>query len=422
MKRIPPRLSIRVRLALMNTAVFVVGGIMLLTTTWLSARHIIESNSWIIVDNTAATQAVPSVGQSSEVPDQRETAADKAAHAEAVERFASFRDDVLDDLVRSLILILAVLAAFSLLTTLWIARRSLARIGKVTTAARHIGDENLDARLHLVGPEDEVKELADTFDGMLDRLERSFTDQRRFTAHASHELRTPLTLQRAALEIPLAHGRVPADLQPNLRRALAATDRCERLLASLLALARGESGALQHRTVDLADLARTAVADVNAEAEGADVAVQALLRPAPLSGDAPLLAQLVANLVTNGVRHNHAGGTVYVETGTDPSGDSLVSVSNTGPVIEAATLPALFEPFRRGTVRGAGAGLGLAVVRTVTSTHKGHLEARPRPEGGLTVRIAFPGPPAAAARPEKDLDRAERPRPPEPRTDEVPRT
>jgi signal transduction histidine kinase len=381
----------------MNTTVFVVGGIMLLTTTWLSARHIIESNSWIIVDNIAATQAVPSVGESSAVPDQPETTEESAAHAAALERFTSFRDDVLADLAKSLILILAVLAVFSLLTTLWIARRSLARIGKVTTAARHIGNENLDARLHLVGPEDEVKELADTFDEMLDRLERSFTDQRRFTAHASHELRTPLTLQRAALEIPLAHGRVPADLQPNMRRALAATDRCERLLSSLLALARGESGALQHRIVDLADLARTAVADVNAEAESAEVAVQAWLRAAPLSGDAPLLAQLVANLVTNGVRHNHAGGTVYVETGTDPSGDTRVTVTNTGPVIEAAALPALFEPFQRGTVRGIGAGLGLAVVRTVTTTHKGHLEAEPGPEGGLTVTVAFPGPPSPTA-------------------------
>ncbi|MCX4903943.1 HAMP domain-containing sensor histidine kinase [Streptomyces sp. NBC_00878] len=398
----------------MNTAVFVVGGIMLLTTTWLSARHIIESNSWIIVDNTAATQAVPSIGDPSigdpsQVPDQRETIEESAARSEALERFASFRDDVLDDLAKSLILILAVLAAFSLLTTLWIARRSLARIGKVTTAARHIGNENLDARLRLVGPDDEVKELADTFDGMLDRLERSFTDQRRFTAHASHELRTPLTLQRAALEIPLAHGRVPAELQPNMRRALAATDRCERLLASLLALARGESGVLQHRTVDLADLARTAVADVNAEAESADVAVHALLRPAPLSGDAPLLAQLVANLVTNGVRHNHAGGTVHVETGTDPSGDTRVTVSNTGPVIEAATLPALFEPFQRGTVRGAGAGLGLAVVRTVTSTHKGQLEAEPGPEGGLSVSITFPGSASATEPDDRPVGRGHRP-------------
>ncbi|MFE6127040.1 sensor histidine kinase [Streptomyces sp. NPDC056437] len=393
----------------MNTAVFVGGGIMLLTMTWLSARHIIESNSWIIVDSIASTQAVPSIGESTAERQQPETIDESAFHAETLERFASFRDDVLADLAKILFLILAVLTGFSLMTTLWIARRSLARIGKVTTAARHIGNENLDARLHLVGPEDEVKELADTFDAMLDRLERSFTDQRRFTAHASHELRTPLTIQRAALEIPLAHGRVPAGLQPNMRRALAATDRCERLLASLLALARGESGILQHRTVDLADLARTAVADAKAEAESTEVTVQAWLRPAVLSGDAPLLAQLVANLVNNGVRHNHPGGTVHVETRTDPSGDARVTVTNTGPVVDAEALPALFEPFQRGTVRVVGAGLGLAVVRTVTTTHKGRVEAEPGPEGGITVTAAFPGLSTVTDRSAKAIDGAEGP-------------
>ncbi|MFI7498813.1 sensor histidine kinase [Streptomyces sp. NPDC049687] len=371
-------LRIRTRLALLNTAVFTVGGGLLLAASWLSARQIIEANSATIAPTPATA------------PDSGETGGPvTTVPGASTTRFDAFRDAVLADLMTRSLLILAPLAVLSIAAAFWIAGRSLSRIGQVTSTARDISENSLHSRLRLVGPDDEVKELADTFDMMLDRLERSFSDQQLFTAHASHELRTPLTIQRTALEIPLAHGRVPTALEPDIRRALAATDRCERLLGSLLVLARGESGSLHRRPSDLAELVRTAVAELRSETDAADVAVQSVLRSAQVIGDPSLLAQLVANLVTNGVRHNHRGGTLCVRTLDDGSGWARIEVENTGPLIDGTELPALFHPFRRGTTRVKGSGLGLAVVKAVTDVHGGRLTASPRPGGGLTVRIEF---------------------------------
>ncbi|MFK4106847.1 sensor histidine kinase [Streptomyces sp. NPDC019531] len=371
-------LRIRTRLTLLNTAVFVVGGGLLLAAWWFSARQIIEANS----STVAATPATAPNGTGSGTPAP-------SAPGLSAARFEEFRNAVLTDLMARSLLILVPLAVLTIAAAFWIAGRSLSRIGQVTGTARDISENNLHARLRLVGPDDEVKELADTFDTMLERLERSFMDQQLFTAHASHELRTPLTIQRTALEIPLAHGRVPAELEPDIRRALAATDRCERLLGSLLVLARGESGSLHRRPCDLAEPVRTAVAELRTEADTADVTVRSVLRPARVLGDPALLAQLVSNLLANGVRHNHRGGTVTVRTLEDSSGWSCVEVENTGPPVDAAQLPDLFHPFRRGTTRVKGSGLGLAVVKAVTEVHKGRLAASPRPGGGLTVRIEF---------------------------------
>lgn len=375
-------LSIRARLALLNAAVFVVGGGVLLGMFWFSVREITGANSGMVTsvrtydDLYGVGVAVPAV------PAQ-------TARAVPAERFATFQEQVLDELLTRSLVLLAAVGALSLLASWWVARRALSRIGRVTAAARHIGDGNLHARLALVGPDDEVKELGDTFDAMLDRLERSFADQRRFTAHASHELRTPLTLTRTALEIPLAQDRVPADLQPDIRRALAATERSERLIAALLALAKGESGTLVPVPADLAEQARTAIADVLPEAERAGVTVDARLRPAPVRGDQALLTQLAANLVTNAVRHNEPAGAVHVSTGRTARGQAFIEVYNTGPYIDESRLPALFEPFRRGG-RRKGSGLGLSVVRAVTGTHHGALRVQANPGGGLTVRVEIP--------------------------------
>ncbi|WP_128382245.1 sensor histidine kinase [Streptomyces cavernae] len=383
--RIPtrPALRIRTRLALLNAAVFAVGSGLLLVASWLSTRQIIEENSATVA---ATPAAAPTAGVAPPPTDFGNPGTMAPGVSES--RFEAFRDDVLSDLMTRSLLILVPLAALSVLAAVWIAGRSLSRIGQVTGTARDISENSLHARLRLVGPDDEVKELADTFDTMLDRLERSLTNQRLFTAQASHELRTPLTIQRTALEIPLAHGRVPTELEPDIRRALAATERCERLLASLLVLARGESGALHHRPTDLAELVRDALAELGSELDATGVSVHSVLGPAPVAGDVPLLAQLVANLVTNAVRHNRPAGNVRITTETD-MGWSRVEVENTGPLVDPAHLPGLFEPFQRGTARVKGSGLGLAVVRAVTDVHRGRLTAMPRPEGGLTVRIEF---------------------------------
>ena len=384
MRRSFGQLTIRTRLALLNATVFVLGNAALLALIWASAGEIIGENS----PTVTATQSEPGSSLPIAPVPPSDTGA-RVASTSAV-RFAVFQQDVMDDLLRRCLLLLLVIGLFSLLASWWVARRGLSRIGRVTAAARDIGDRNLHARLSLVGPDDEVKELADTFDAMLDRLERSFAEQRRFTGHASHELRTPLTVQRTALEIPLSQGRVPADLLPNIHRALNATQRSERLIAALLALAKGESGVLLPAGVDLAEEARTAITDVLPEAQESEVTVGAQLHPAPVWGDPSLLGQLVDNLVTNAVRHNDRAGSVHIETGSTADGGAYVEVTNTGPVIDESELPLLVEPFHRGNGRRKGAGLGLSVVRAVTATHQGTLTTHPNPGGGLTARVELP--------------------------------
>ncbi|MFD7997972.1 sensor histidine kinase [Streptomyces mirabilis] len=376
------RLTIRTRLALLNAAVFVVGGSALLAYVWLSVKDIIGRNS-----STVTTQ--PSVQPAIDAGANHNGYSTDTLPTQA-KNFATFEQDVMDELLNRCLILFVLIAASSLLASWWLARRGLSRIGRVTAAARDIGDRNLDARLALIGPDDEVKELADTFDAMLDRLERSFAEQRRFTAHASHELRTPLTLQRTALEIPLSQGRVPPDLLPAISSALAATQRSERLIAALLALAKGESGVLLPSATDLADEARKAITDTLAEAREAEVSVEAQLQTARVWGDSSLLGQLVGNLVTNAVRHNNRGGAVHITTGPTDEGGAFIDVVNSGPVINESDLPTLFEPFQRGGGRRKGAGLGLSVIRAVATTHRGILMAHAKPTGGLRIRVELP--------------------------------
>jgi len=380
--------TIRTRLALLNTAVLAVGGAVLLAINWLLVREALgEHSATVVAPSTSMERSPATTAPNLPVPDDSSSTAVTTSPAH---QFDEFRDAVLHDLLtRSAFVLLAVLA-MALLAGWWVARRSLSRIGAVTATARHINDTNLHDRLALVGPDDEVKELADTFDAMLDRLENSFAEQRRFTAQASHELRTPLTLQRTALEIPLAQGLVPDNLRPAVHRALDAVDRSESLIASLLALARGESGILTPRSTDLADMARIAIADTRAEADNTAITVETRLGPAPTMGDPSLLTQLVHNLVANAVRHNHPGGTVHLATGHSAR-YSYIEVANTGPRVDASEVPTLLEPFRRGRAGGQGAGLGLSVIRAVVTTHHGRLDITPNTGGGLTVRALLPG-------------------------------
>ncbi|WP_314415126.1 sensor histidine kinase [Streptomyces kroppenstedtii] len=381
------QLTIRTRLALLNATVFVVGCAALLALVWASAREIIGRHGPTVM--SVAARSADSAQPESAVTDAP-TGPAVTARPSSAARFAIFEQDVLEELLARCLLLFVVIACLSVVASWWVAKRGLSRIGLVTAAARDIGDRNLHARLALEGPADEAKELADTFDAMLDRLERSFAEQRRFTGHASHELRTPLTVQRTALEIPLSQGRIPDDLLPNVRRALNANHRSERLIAALLALAKGESGVLLPAAVDLAEEARTAIAEVLDEARETEVTVDTRLRPAPVWGDPSLLGQLVGNLVTNAVRHNERDGSVHIATGPTGVGGAFVEVTNTGARVDAAELPTLYEPFRRGSGRRKGAGLGLSVVRAVTTTHHGTLTTGANPAGGLTVRVELP--------------------------------
>ena len=295
----------------------------------------------------------------------------------------------------------------------WVlAGHVLRPVHEVTATARRLSAESLDERIDLEGPRDEVAELADTFDAMLDRLQAAFDAQRRFVANASHELRTPLAVLRTEIDVTLADP--DADVA-ELRRMAGvlrdATRRAEGLVEGLLLLARTEA-ADQHpaagdEDLDLDHAVHRALDAVRAEVEGRHVRVS-ITSPdgeAPVvGGDAALLERVVGNLVENGVRHNVEGGWLAVTTRRVPEGAVEVAdrgspavelvVASSGPELDPARVPDLFEPFRRGTDRvGTGSGLGLSIVRAVVRSHGGSVSAEPVPGGGLSVRVLLPAAP-----------------------------
>ncbi|WP_436772723.1 HAMP domain-containing sensor histidine kinase [Yinghuangia sp. YIM S09857] len=417
-------LRIRTRLTLMYSLVFLAGGAVLLTIQYFAVDRILGDKRAAVTTAPYAvfpagtvfapvTPADPAGPVAPAVPlpsdavpasplpgtDATSGSMSSLTLAEAAEDgFVSFKTLVLNALVGQSLLALAALVLIAAALGWWMAGRSLARLHTVTATARRISERNLDDRLALLGPEDEIKELADTFDAMLARLDRAFAANRRFAANASHELRTPLALQRASLEIPLAEGRVPDDLRPSIERSLRATARSERLVGSLLLLAKGQQGPESYAHSDLAALADEAVDMYRAEAAAAGVVITTELDRAPTSGDPVLLEQVAANLVQNAVRHNapDAEGRSRITVTTGRAGDEAeLRVVNSGPAVDPADVDELFEPFHRGTAARlagtkAGSGLGLSIVRAVVDSHGGRVEAEPRSEGGLAVTVRLP--------------------------------
>jgi signal transduction histidine kinase len=298
-----------------------------------------------------------------------------------------FGDRALAQLDAQLVLALAGMLLVSAALGYLVAGRALAPMRRVTGLARRVTQERLDERIAMAGPRDELRELADTLDGMLDRLASAFDGQRRFVANASHELRTPLTVIRAEVEVALAD---PDASAAELRRmgeiVLEAADRTQALLDSLMVLARSQQALPRREPVDLAHAARTAAATIAPEAAVRGVEVRLDLERAPIEGDPPLVERLVANLVENAVRHNEPGGLVRVTTRP-----GLVRVENTGPVIAADDVRRLAEPFERlgRDSEGPGAGLGLSIVRAVADAHGADLHLHPRTGGGLDSQVAF---------------------------------
>jgi signal transduction histidine kinase len=292
---------------------------------------------------------------------------------------------------------LAALAAI-VVTSAWlgwiVAGRALRPVHAITAAARRASEENLGERIALAGPDDELKELADTFDAMLGRLDAAFASQRRFVANASHELRTPLTVMRTAIDVTLAKPtRTPAQLETMAVEVRHAADRAEALIEALLTLARSDRGTEPREPLDVAVLAEDALDAAAPAIRAHPVTVQAVLEPAPAVGDPVLVERLVTNLIDNAVRHNVPDGWVQVATGTR-AGMAFIDVANGGPLIPPELVPSLFEPFRRLSDRAGspdGMGLGLSIVRSVALAHRGYATARPRPAGGLEITVSLPG-------------------------------
>jgi len=273
------------------------------------------------------------------------------------------------------------------------AGRVLRPINDITATARRVAASSgrgLHERIALDGPADELKELADTFDDMLERLDESFAGQRRFVDNASHELRTPLAINRTVLEVTLADPEASADTRQLARTLLATNDRSQRLIEGLLLLARSDNELVEQQQVDLAEVGVHVVGLLADESRSAGIDLRHRFDAAPVDGDPVLLERLMQNLVQNGIRHNEPGGWVQVTTG--PEG---LVVTNSGPVVPSYEVESLFEPFRRlqeeRTTGSRGIGLGLSIVRSIVRAHHGEITAEPRAEGGLTLRVRLPG-------------------------------
>jgi signal transduction histidine kinase len=307
------------------------------------------------------------------------------------------RHETLSRLWRQGLLVLLVLGAVGVGVAYLLAGRVLRPLQQITSTAQRLSAEQLDARIALAGPEDELKQLADTFDAMLDRLQASFEAQRRFVADASHELRTPLAVMRTEVDVALADPDASsADLRAAALVVRDATMRADRLVDSLLLLARSDrlsvDGLPLREQVDLPDICALAISSVRSEAAERGIALTSSSAPSAVLGDRGLLERLVGNLVENGVRHNVDGGWVRVDAGTVGE-HARLQVMSSGPVVPPEDVPRLFEPFRRqGTARTArrGAGLGLSIVKAVATVHGGTVTAQSRPEGGLTVTVDLP--------------------------------
>jgi signal transduction histidine kinase len=339
------------------------------------------------------------------------TAVELRTEAERIAREAveQQRADTLRSLLQQSGIALALVATTALGAGWLVAGRALRPLQAITGTARRVadralyGDRSLHERIALDGPADELKVLADTFDEMLERLDRAFASQSRFVANASHELRTPLAVNRTLLEVAVADPAASTDLRQVANSLLAVNERSERLIDGLLLLARSERAVPDPRPVDLAATGRHVVAMLGEEARRSEVAVRERCEPAVVLGDSVLLERVVTNLVDNAIRYNQPGGWVSVSTGRsrDPA-YGQVEVSNSGPPVAPHDVEQLFEPFRRGSGRTAavrGSGLGLSIVRSVVKAHGGTVAATARPGGGLVVRVTLPTPGGAVRYP-----------------------
>ena len=289
---------------------------------------------------------------------------------------------------------LAVIAVAAAAIGWLIAGQVLRPLRTITAAARRISASSLHERLALPGPDDELKELADTLDGLFARLEASFDAQRRFAANASHELRTPLTRERTLLQVTLADpAATTSTWQAVSRDLLASNAEQERLIEALLTLASSEAGPGEREPLDLAAITSAALAAARPAISRLGLHVHADIQPAALDGDPLLVQQLVTNLIDNAVRHNIPGGDIQITTTTSHAG-AVLSVTSSGPVIPAADVDRLFQPFQRLGPRPArrdgGHGLGLSIVRAIATAHAATIIAQPRPGGGLAIDVTFP--------------------------------
>jgi signal transduction histidine kinase len=356
--------TIRMRLTLIYGSVFLVSSAALLTVGFLLVRHNLDHHhsfrSEVVGLGAALYHQLFGRPLGQPAPNIR---AFQAGYHQAV-------DAALHRLLFEYVGALVVMTGVSVALGWWIAGRALAPLRAITATAQRVSGENLGERISLQGPDDELKELADTFDGMLMRLDSAFASQKHFVANASHEMRTPLAIMRTEVDVALADPHAS--------------------VAELRAMGEGVRETIDRKEqVDLAELAGDCITDLHRNAEAAGITIVTSLGPAAARGDSALLERMLANLVENGIRHNRPGGELSVATST-AGGMAEVTVCNGGAVIPSADVQSLTEPFRRLSRTAGGVGLGLSIVRSVAEVHGGTLELLAPPAGGLQVRVRVP--------------------------------
>jgi signal transduction histidine kinase len=408
-----PRRTVRLRLTGLYGALFLASGIALLSVTYLLVTRATgecsatrtQTGATVTLCGSSAqlTGAPPTNGVQAQVggtvgklglgPHQADVQA-QLLRTQAVAQ----RDVQLHQLVVQSGIALGAMAIVSMGLGWVVAGRVLRPLRTITTTARRISATSLHERLAMSGPDDELKELGDTFDELLARLERAFAAQRQFVANASHELRTPLARQRTVAQVALGDPEASVDsLRAAHERVLASGAEQERLIDALLTLARGQAGPRSSEPFDLASVTSEVLTARHDQAERRGLAVRQSLSAATAEGDRRLVEQLIANLVDNAIAYNRPHGHVDVTVETR-GGHAVLSVSNTGPIVPASEVERLLQPFQRNgpdrTGRG-GVGLGLSIVHAIAEAHGATLDVIPRSGGGLTVGVAFPEPTTA---------------------------
>jgi signal transduction histidine kinase len=384
-------LTIRLRMTIAyGAAVFLTGAVLIITAYFLFRWRLSHPNK-----DLAPPPGCP-VLKPRDAPGQ-------AAYCDSVRN-----NQVLSQIDKPLIIVLLVSAVVAVLIGYFLAGRFLHPINQITRTARRVAsrpDRALHARIDMEGPAgDELVTLAQTFDGMLDRLDHAFEGQRRFVGNASHELRTPLAINRTLLEVTLMDPEADDQTRQLCRTLLATNERSERMIEGLLLLAKADNEPTNREDIDLAEVAYRSVTQCELEAADRQVAIRTSLQSVNVSGDGILIERIAMNLIQNALRHNiGAGGWVDVlsyDRSHDTPGHGLLVVANTGREVPPYAVETLFEPFKRGTQpsgasaardpKDKGVGLGLSIVRSVVRAHGGRVAAEPRPGGGLIVRVWLP--------------------------------
>jgi signal transduction histidine kinase len=390
-----PQRTVRLRLTLLFGALFLASGAGLLAVNYFLVQRQYTSQFFVVSGSVQFDPKIAGPVGVGPAPPPGTVAADQLLKQELVAGARNTSTAALHQLLLQSAFALGIMAIASIWLGWLLAGRALHPLRTITNAAKDISASNLHRRLALEGPDDDVKQLANTFDELLGRLEASFDAQRQFVANASHELRTPLTLERTLVEVALADPDATIEsLRATCERVLVVGEQQERLIEALLTLSRSQRGLDRREPFDLAAITAAAVEARLPDAEARGLHVDASFEPARASGDPRLGERLVANLLDNAARHNVPGGRVEIGTATR-EGKGVLTVVNTGPVVPPADLDRLYEPFQRldsgrnGDEDG-GLGLGLSIVHAIAAAHGAALVTRAQPDGGLTTVVTFP--------------------------------